>query len=180
MAKTETTEKVVDAPKRMIDRFSNRYIVFRSFLGLSLLVLAYFFFTPLLRVHSDWALLFLAVAGIFVLVMIGLLIFEYIVKVVRIQNSNARNYSALVSINTLLGLIIPLFYANLVLSTVIRSLGGMMNYQTFLCEIRYTIVNYYYWNNIYFQINQFIYWLFLLVILLFIVGGFIEHLWRRR
>ena len=178
MAKTEET--IVETPKKVVNRFSNRFIVFRSFLGLSLLVLAYFFFSPLLRVQSDWALLFLAMFGIFVLVLIGLLIFEYIVKVVKIQNANVQNYSALVSINTLIGLIIPLFYANLVFSTVIRAFAGMMNYQTFLCEIRYTIVNYYYWNNIYLQINQFLYLLVILVVLLFIFGGFIEHLWRRK
>lgn len=180
MIKTEIKETSINAPRLFMEKFSKRYLIFRSFFGLSFLTLAYLFFSPVVRLNSDLARLFLVIFGSIVLLMCLFMFFEYIIKTVRLQNSNTNNYSALLAVNTFTGLIIPLLYVNLILSTIMKALGSMNNYGTFLCHIRNTIVNFYYWNNIYFLINQLVGILIVSALFLFIFGGFIERLYKRK
>jgi hypothetical protein len=161
---------------RMVDRFSNRFLMIRSFTTLTLFAASYVFFAPLLRTNSDLARLFLILYGLFIIVLSAIVFIEFLIKTVRLQNADAKNYSALTGINTLLGVALPLFYANAIFATVIKALSQMAYWGTYACEIRCNLVRFYDKNQIFFTVNNLIYLLVVVALLLIIVGGFIENL----
>lgn len=175
----QKNSRMTERTRRLIARFSNRFLLIRSFFALTLFAASYIFFTPLLRLNSDLGRIFLAVYGGLILILALFIVIEYFIKTVRLQNSDAKNYSAIVSINTFLGVIIPLFYSNAILATVIKALSQIQNYGTFFCEIRCSVVKFYYHNDIYYQVNQLIYLLVVVAFLFFLIGGFLEKNFRK-
>lgn len=165
---------------RYLDKLENRFFVFKSFMGLTFISIAFFFFTPLLKVKSDIAELFLVVFGTFVLFLTIALIVEFVVKVYRLQATETNRFSAILSANLFFGLTLPVFNINLTLLSVIKSLQGLTNYNTFWCDLRYTIIGFYYSNGIYTHLMNLFFILFLTTIFLFVFGGYFEKLRKNR
>lgn len=178
--KEKTQQKRSQRLVRYLDKLENRYFVFKSFMGLTFIAIAFFFFTPLLKVKSDIAELFLVVFGTFVLILTIALIIEFIVKTYRLQATETNRFSALLSANLFFGLTIPVLYINLTLLSVIKSLQGLTNFNTFWCDMRYTIIGFYYSNGIYTHLMNLFFVLTLTSIFLFVFGGYFEKLRNSR
>ena len=166
--------------KRIITKIGNDYLVVRNLLGLTCFALAFGLFLSYAYVRGDLVKTFVALMGIVVLFLCVGIILEFIVKTVALQNNvNIKRFSAILSVNLLLGLAAPLFILNMILWGVIQLFSEMSYYGTVLCQIRIGIVNFYYYNSLFFQVNNFIKLVIVTSFLLFIVGGFVERLWRK-
>lgn len=165
---------------RLRTRLFNKYSVFKNFLALSLLFLSYLFLSRALRVDSDLARLALVVYASIVAVLALVLIVEFFVKTVRLQNDpRIVRYTALVSFNGFFGLVLPAMMFNFLLAHIMRMLAWMGNYNTIWCELRRGLVSYYYRNDIYWQIASLIGITLVILVALFIWGGALERMHRK-
>jgi len=169
------------ALKEVLNKVLHNYLVFRSFIAVTFFVIAYVLFTPFEDTNSDLLKIILAIYGFFVIAVSVFLIFEYLTKIIKLQmNTDIKVYSSLVSINTVFGLIFPLFYINVILNNIMFVFSRITNYGTVLCTIRFAMVRFYYSNQIYFHTTNFIMLLVVLTTLLFLFGGFVERLVRHK
>ncbi len=167
---THRVSKIVEG----IEKLSNKYLVVKNFVAVMLFVIALWLLSPL-STQSELAKLLLMIYSIIVLGLITLLIMELIVKTVQLQNEKEiKRYSAVVSLNSFFGLVFPLYFANIVLSKAVMYAGLLHDYDTIFCKLRYSLVNFYYSTQVYWKIEQIIFWVALLSIALFFFGGVIE------
>jgi hypothetical protein len=165
---------------RLVERLTNPFLVVRRFTALSIVVFAFSFFTPLTHANSDLGKLLLVLLGTIILVLSLALIIEYGIKIFRLQRVRSNRYSAALAVNTLLGLFAPLMYGNIVLMNIMKALGSMSDYGTIWCQMRYSLVNFYNWNHVYFKVNELAWIILLSVVVIFLFGGFIENLVLRK
>lgn len=176
----ETRNKLKEMRAKWLARFMNRYLVVRTSVGLTFFVVAFGFFTFILRLGGDLGRLMIVIYGAVLLFLCGVLVLEYILKTVNLQRETSlRSYSTVLAVNTLFGLIVPLFYFNVVLAVVIRALSTMSYYGTFLCQARMSVANFYYNTQVYTQIHTITFWIVIMALALFIFGGLFERVWRR-
>lgn len=166
--------------KRVINKIGNDYLVVRNLLGLACFALAFGLFISYAYVRGDIVKTIVALMGLVILFLALGLVLEFILKTVALENSpNVKRFSAILSVNMLLGLAAPLFIFNMVLWGVVELFSQMHNYGTVLCQIRFGLVNFYYYNAIFFQVNSFIKLVIVSAFIMFIVGGFVERYWKK-
>lgn len=179
MAESQTSNLRTRA-QRVIKRVSSDYLVVRNLLGLSCFALAFGLFISYAYGKGDIVKTIVALMGIVIVFLSLGLILEFVLKTVALQNNlNVKRFSAILSVNMLLGLAAPLFILNMVLWGVIELFAQMHYYGTVLCQIRFGLVNFYYYNAVFFQVNNFIKIVVVTSFLLFIVGGFVERYWKK-
>jgi hypothetical protein len=173
----------VTSRTRLMSRLKSifgRYFVVKNALALTFLVGSFAVLVPLLRQPNDWLKVGLAIYGTIILVLCVLLVGEFAVKVIRLQvEPGVRRYSAIVSVNSFFGLLLPMMYLNYVLSYVMRALASINEAGTFWCELRKSVTRMYYQNGMYWQINSIITHIFLLIVILFLFGPLFERARRR-
>jgi hypothetical protein len=157
-----------------VKRLDNSYLVVKNFFALSFIFLAALILSAIDK-RSETAKIFLMIFFGFVILLSVALIIEFIIKTVRLQNEpQVKRYSALVSLNSIFGLILPMFYINLLLSKVMLYASWLENRGTFFCKIRCSIVDFYYDYGIYWQMHKIIFYTALISITLFLWGGLFE------
>src|SRR6185369_13975487 len=177
MAEPQTSNLKLKA-KKVISKIGNDYLVVRNLLGLSCFALAFGLFISYAYVRGDIVKTLVALMGVVIVFLSLGLVLEFIMKTVALENNpNVKRFSAILSVNMLLGLAAPLFIFNMILWGVIELFAQMHNYGTVLCQIRFGIVNFYYYNSIFFQVNNFIKIVVVAAFIMFIVGGFVERYW---
>lgn len=166
--------------KSVIVKVSNEYLVVRNLLGLACFSLAFGLFISYAYVRGDIVKTIVALMGIVIIALCLGIVLEFIIKTVALQNNpNVKRFSAILSVNLLLGLAAPLFIFNLVMWGVMDLFASMHNYGSVLCQIRFGIVNFYWNNAVYFQVNNFMKIVVVTAFVMFIVGGFIERYWKK-
>ncbi|MFS8131212.1 MAG: hypothetical protein ACMG57_04490 [Candidatus Dojkabacteria bacterium] len=166
--------------KKVIGKIGNDYLVVRNLLGLSCFALAFGLFISYAYVRGDIVKTLVALMGLVVVFLSLGLVLEFIMKTVALENNPAvKRFSAILSINMLLGLAAPLFIFNMIMWGVIQLFAQMHYYGTVLCQIRMGIVNFYYYNSVFFQVNSFIKLIVVAAFAMFIVGGFVERYWKK-
>ncbi len=158
----------------------DKYMVLVGFIGLTFFFFSTLVFSPL-HERSDFARAVLVVYGVFVVALCFGLIFEFVSKTIALQKeTKIARYSAVVSLNAIIGFILPMFYMNVVLANVMRYLTMFPHRGTFWCEIRGSVINFYKMYGIYEINSQIIFWSIIIVITLFLWGGLLERLYNRR
>lgn len=158
-----------------ITKLNNKYLVIKNFIALVFFVLAALVMSPVAR-ESDGLKLFLVLVYSLVIILSMLLITEFIIRTIRLQNeSQVKRYSAIVSLNSLFGLVFPLWIANYFFMRIIELLSRMHNYNTFICEIRLAIADFYYSTDIYQFTNQLVLAIAIIAFATFFFGG----VWER-
>lgn len=176
----ESKTKLNEVRAKWLARFMNNYLVLRTYVGLSFFVFAFAFFVFVLRLGGDFGRLAIVIYGLILLGLCKILVFEYVLKTINLQRVPVvKSYSAIVSANTVLGLIMPLIYFNVILAVVMKALASMTNYNTFFCQVRMSLVNFYYNIELYAQINTLIFWLVIFTAVLFLFGGLAERIYKR-
>jgi len=166
--------------KNVLNKKGSEYIVLESVISLIFFTMAFFVFLPLLRRDSDLLRLLIVVYGSFVILWGFSTIYDYLVKSSRLLvNTQVRNYSLIASLNAIVGLAIPLFIINSLLSIVVHTLVTMTNWGSALCEIRMSFVRFYNASNAYNQMNSLIFWILVFALGLMILGGLYERVNRK-
>jgi len=179
MAESQTSNLKLKA-RKVISKIGNDYLVVRNLLGLGCFALAFGLFISYAYVRGDIVKTLVALMGIVILFLALGLVLEFILKTVALENNpNVKRFSAILSVNMLLGLAAPLFIFNMILWGVVELFAQMHNYGTVLCQIRFGLVNFYYYNSIFFQINSFLKLVVVAAFVTFIVGGFVERYWKK-
>lgn len=162
-------KKILNKLKRI---WNSEQIIFRTFIITSLFFLVFIILNRLILVGNEFFNIILILSATLVLVLIALNTIEFFVKIKN--NSNPVNFSLYFYINTLLGIIIPLSFFNLVLSSLISIFAKLPNLGTLLCDLRNGLVEFYRTNGIYNEFSNIFWQLLLISTLLFFFGNFIE------
>lgn len=158
-----------------ISRLNNRYLVVKDFIAFLFFVLAGFVMSPVAR-DSEAMKLFMVLVYSLISFLGLLLITEFIVRTLRLQSeTKVKRYSAIVSLNSIFGLVLPLWFVNYFVMRAIELMSRMGNYSTFICEIRLAFVDFYYSTDIYQLVNSVILASMVIAIAAFIFGG----IWER-
>jgi hypothetical protein len=171
----ETFTSKLDRMTDKLGRLDNQYLVLKNFWALTCILLAFMILLPLRR-EGDGAKFFLVLFGFgFILLSLGLIV-EFIVKTARLQvDPLVKRYSAIVSLNSFFGLIAPLAYINYTLGKVIFMLSRIRTDNKFACELKCSIVDTYFENNVAWYLDKTIFFLVIMSIALFMFGGVIER-----
>ncbi len=166
--------------QRKIYKLDNKYLVVRNFIGLCFFFLAALILSPLNRDTDLAKLLLVLFNGVVILLSLGLMA-EFVLRTLWLQNEPKVNrYSAIVSLNSFFGLVLPLTFINILLHKTVFYLGHMNNYKTIFCELRSTFVDFYYDNNVYHFIYRLIFWLVIMAFALFLFGGAVEKIFKNK
>lgn len=166
--------------KRVLLRKGSEYIVLESVVSLVFFALAFFVFLPLLNRDSDLLRMLIVLYGFFVVLWGFSTIYDYLVKSSRLLANNAiRNYSLIAGLNAVVGLALPIFILNSVVSIIVHTLAAMQNWGTAFCEIRLSFVNFYNASNIYNQVSSLTFWVLVFALGLIILGGLFERVNRK-
>ncbi|MEP7104031.1 MAG: hypothetical protein ABI721_04965 [Candidatus Dojkabacteria bacterium] len=178
---TDTKSNTVkEQANQFINKMSNDYLVIRNLLGLSCFALAFGLFLSYAFVRGDLVKTAVALMGIVVMFLGSGLILEFILKTVALENNpNVKRFSALFSVNMILGLAVPLFIINMIMWGVVQLFSQITNYGTALCEIRQSFVRFYYYNGIFFTVNEFIKLVVVTSFFVFVFGALVERYWKK-
>jgi hypothetical protein len=161
-----------------ITKLNNKYLVIKNFVALVFFVLAALVMSPVAR-ESDGLKVFLVIVYGLVIILSLLLITEFIVRTIRLQNeTRVKRYSAIVSLNSLFGLVFPLWFANYFLMRIIELFSRMQNYNTLLCETRFAVADFYYSTDVYQFVNQLVLAVTIIAFATFFFGGVFERGYR--
>ncbi len=156
------------------------HLVIKDSVALIFLFASFLVLLPILQSQSPWIRLAVIVYGFIVIALAGILIGQFLLKSFKLQlNTTVRRYSAILSLNTVFGLLLPLKLINFLLSKLMPALRFLPDQQTIFCEIRRSMVHIYYSQNVAEQLSQFIFWGFVLTLALFLFGSLAERLVRR-
>ncbi len=156
------------------------HLVIKDSVALLFLFTSFLVLVPILQSPSPWIRLAVIVYGFIVIVLAGLLIAQYLLKSFKLQlNTSVRRYSAILSLNTVFGLLLPLKIVSFLLGKLMPALRYLPDQQTIFCEVRRSVVNMYYSQNIADQLSQFIFWGFVLTLALFLFGSLAERLTKK-
>ncbi len=181
-AKVKTTSrlkdsKVVHHSRKFLERFFSDFLVLRSFLALTFFVLSFVFFYPLSNNQSEWLKLFVVLYGFILLLLVGGILYEYLIKITRLLiTENVRIFTPIVTVNTFFGLIIPVFFGNILLMSITKVLNLFANYNTIICELRYDFINFYWRSGIYNNVNQLLMSAIVILFVFFLFGSLVERL----
>lgn len=157
------------------DHPMEKYLVVVGFVGLSFFFLAHLVFSPLSD-RSNLSRGVLATFALFVASLCVALMYEFFVKTISLQkDKSVNNYSAIVSINSIFGLVLPLIFFRIVTANLISYLGEFENKKTLFCEVRYGIINFWQDNYIDSFLANLSFWLLVMSIGLFLFGGLLER-----
>lgn len=156
------------------------HLVIKDSVALLFLFASFLVLVPILQSPSHWIRLAVIVYGFIVIALAGLLIGQYLLKSFKLQlNTSVRRYSAILSLNTVFGLLLPLKIVNFLLSKLMPALRSLPDQETIFCEVRRSVVHMYYSQGVADQLSQFIFWGFVLTLALFLFGGLAERLTRK-
>ncbi len=158
---TSNIKSLPNKARRFNSKMLDHSIMFRSFLSISFFMLSILFFNGLTKTGGDFTKAFVSIFGLILIFLNLLVIINYFRFIARSYYSNLNHLPVIITLNSFLGLILPLFYSNVILSIVMKSLQRMYNYDSFFCEIRCNLVSFYYNNNIYSQVSNLIFYLIL-------------------
>jgi len=153
-------------------RIALNTIMIRSFLASIFFIISLGVFTTMLRYGGNLIKVFVVVYGAALLIFFSLNIVAYLINITKVATSKALNFPFIMFVNTFLGFISQLFFFNLTLAIVIRTLVYIKHVDSLICEIKCSIVNFYYNTEIYTQISSLIWWICLLTIVAFIIGNY--------
>lgn len=152
-----------------------KFLVIVGFVGLSFFFLAHLVFSPL-HTRSDLARGVLSIFAVFVLGLCLALIYEFFIKTISLQREKTvSNYSAIVSINAIFGLVFPIIFFRIVAANLMKYLAGFPKTGTLFCEVRAGILNFWRDNYVDSFLANFAFWLLVLAIALFLFGGLFER-----
>lgn len=178
MAKSESSK---EKASKFISRFSNTYVVLRSFFGLLFFSIAFGLFYSFAIKEGDIVKILVAFFGIVIILLCHLVILEYFIKTIALQNNEEiKRFTAILSVNTAIGLALPIWLMSLVLNSVMKLLDTMTYANTFWCEIRVGIVRYFFRNDVYFMLQNLAWALVVGAIAIFILGGIVERYFSRK
>lgn len=157
-------------------RLSNKYLVLKNFIGLTFIYFSVLILSPVIRTSGYYTKTLFIFFLLIVVVLIGLLMFEYLVKMKRMQSSSIRHFSIAVALNSFIGFVVPIFFLNAVLWQIVKILKFMPHKGDFWCNLRIDILDFYFSNNIYSKLDEIGMWSLVIVIALFIWGGTLERI----
>lgn len=158
-----------------ISRLNNRYLVVKDFIAFMFFVLAGFVMSPV-AMDSEAMKLFMTFVYLLISGLGLLLIIEFVIRTLRLQaETRVKRYSAIVSLNSIFGLALPLWFINYFVMRAIELMSRMKNYTTFICEIRLAFVDFYYSTDIYQLVNNVILATMVIAVAAFIFGGILER-----
>ncbi len=175
-AKAEEIEK-----KNKLYRLDNDYLVIKNFIAVTFFVVAFFIMSPIAWAN-DLSKAFLSVFGLLIVALSTALMVEYIVKTARLQTDpDVKRFSSIVTLNSIFGLAIPIFYINIVLYRVFaRYLIWMTDHNTVFCEVRQWIPKFLYGElNLYNKLDNLSFLLFASALILFVAGAIYERAQRK-
>lgn len=161
--------------------------VTKNFIGLTVLMLSLGFFKQVLSTQSNWLILLFVIYASILGVGALLLIAEFARKVsisvdsksatdkIRKRNTG-ESFSIYLATNGFMGLVAPLFYLNQIELLIVQALKRLPRTDSLLCDLRIDLIQFYTTNNFFQQINQLIFYLALALLLLAVVGPFLERL----
>jgi hypothetical protein len=151
-------------------------IMLRTFLASAFFMISLGIFTTLLRRGDDLLKSLVIVYGLILLLFFSYNIITYLVNITRVALSKAANFPFILFVNTFLGFIAQLFFFNLTLAIVVRTLAYIRHASSFVCEFKCSVVSFYYNTEVYTQINSLIWWVTLGTIAAFIIGNYMVWL----
>lgn len=173
--KTQKAETSRATTSKLFAVITHDYLVLKNLLAALLIFCAFLIVYPVVIRH-DWpAITLLILGGIVLLGLLAALIHEFILKVARIQQQGLHRYSLFVSLNTVLGLTIPLVLINIVLRKLIFLMRAIPNYDTWICDMRFDIIRYYFRSMVSAQISELAFYTAVIAIALFVFGGLFER-----
>jgi hypothetical protein len=158
-------------------RLNNPYLVVKDSIALLFFTGALFVMSPISE-DSDLAKILLATFGSLIILFALVIIAKFILLTSRLQlEKKVRRYSSIVSLNSIFGLVIPLYVINSVLFRVVGNfLYNIRDYDTIFCEFRKWL-----WRFLYHEIDidnlltQIAFWIIIIAIALFMFGGLFER-----
>lgn len=163
--------------RRMFSFFINT----KQTVGLLFLFLAFTTFSLVAYSGGDAGRVIVMLYGLVVLGMAMGSIFHYIAKTVLLQNDKTvARYVAINTVNTFVGLLVPLFVLNEVVRVLMNLASQITNYSTFFCQIRCSVVEYYWRSDIYTNVNTLLFWSVVILFGYWLVGGFVERYLQKK
>lgn len=180
----ETKKKKTNKEKLMdkLDKLDNDYLVFKNFVAITFFLLAFFVLTPLYR-QGDFSNWLLVILGFIVIALNKVLIIEFIIKTLRLQTDpDVKRYSAVVSLNSIFGLALPIFYINVVLARIVNVFFfQMQDTGTIFCEFRRWLSYFLYREvGLYEKLDSLAFSLIFAAFILFLFGGAFEKMHRKK
>lgn len=157
-------------------KISSNNIMFRTFLASLFFISSLGIFTTVLRRGEDALKLIVVIYGFVLLLFFLNNISVFIINVTRSAINKSPNFPAILLFNTFFGFISQLFFFNLTLAIIIRTLAYMSRTNTLVCEFKCSIVSFYYNTQLYAQINNLIWWIILGSIAAFVAGNYLVWL----
>lgn len=162
-------------------RMFNYFINAKQTVGLSFLFLAFSIFALVAYEGGDAGRIIVMIYGAIVVLMGFASLLSYVRKTVDLQNDvKVARYVAINSINTFVGLLIPLFLLNETVRVLINLASQLTNFGTFFCTIRCSVVQYYWQSDIYNNVNTLIFWALVILVGYWLVGGFVERYLQKK
>jgi hypothetical protein len=157
-------------------RAFNYYVNSKQTLGLIFLFLAFTVFTIVAYSGGDIARILVIVYGLIVAAMAIVSLYGYLKKTVDLQNNkDVRRYVAINTVNTFVGLIVPVILLNEVIRSIVTLAAQITNYGTVFCQFRCTMVRAYWRSDIYTNVNTLLFWSMVILFAYWLIGGFIER-----
>lgn len=159
-----------------VKRMYNYYINAKQTLGLIFLFLAFTVFALVAYSGGDLGRFVVIAYGIAVAVMAVLSIYSYVKKTVDLQNNSEVNrYVAINTVNTFVGLFIPVILLNEVVKSIVMLSAQLTNYNTLFCQFRCSMVRAYWKSDIYTNVNTLIFWAMVILFAYWMIGGMVER-----
>ncbi len=162
-------------------RMFNNFIGVKQTVGLMFLFLAFSVFSMVAYSGGDAGRIIVMIYGFIVLVMGVASLVGYVGRTVALQNDKTvARYVAINSVNTFVGLLIPLFLINEVVRMMINLAAQLTNYGTLFCHIRCTVVDYYWKSDIYNNVNTLLFWGVVILLGYWLIGGLVERFMEKK
>jgi len=176
MVREKLGKAVSPAQNRFINlnrKLALNAIMLRTFLGSVFFMVSLGIFTTLLKRGDDLVKFLVVLYGCALLIFFAYNIIAYLINITKVATSKATNFPVVLFLNTFLGFISQLFFFNLSLAIVVRTLAYMRDSSALICEVKCSIVSYYYNTQVFSQINSLIWWVSLATVVAFIVGNYL-------
>jgi len=160
------------------EKLTNNNLMFRPFLASVFFFFSLTIFETLARRDQSLIEIFVVVYSVVLIIffLYNILNFMYITAIS--SKSLSERFPMVLTINAFLGLVCQLFFLNITLATLVSTLSGFRNFGLLSCEIRCNFVRFYYDNQIYTQIGNFIWWISIFAITSFFVASYLY--WFKR
>lgn len=174
-------QRVVSPAKSRISslnkRLSANTIMLRTFLGSLFFMISLGIFTTILKRSDDLIKFVVVLYGVGLLIFFAYNIVAYLINITKVATTKSANFPAILFLNTFLGFISQLFFFNLSLAIIVRTLAYMRDASSLVCEVKCSIVSYYYNTQVFNQINSLIWCVTVATVIAFIAGNYL--LWNK-